>query len=109
MIEEGEAEDVIGTWTDILQDIPPDIAMTATRRLCRIKADFAPTPGEIYQACIERSTELTVYQIQQQEHEQRMLELKEYHETEQVGPPPEHVRQKLDAIFKKVRVTEDES
>ncbi len=109
VIDGNEIDAVITTWQDILQDIPNEVAYKAVRELCRVRPKFAPDPADIYLACIERETELTVYQIQQQEHEQRMLELKEYHENEQVGPPPEHVRQKLDAIFQKVRVTEDES
>lgn len=109
MINEDEVQDVVGVWTDILQDIPPDVAMAAARRLCRENTSFAPTPGEIYQACMDSGPELTIYQLQKQEQQQRLLELREYHETEKVGPPPDHIRQKLDAIFKKARVTEDES
>ncbi|MBW4083586.1 replicative helicase loader/inhibitor [Paenibacillus sp. S150] len=109
VINEDEVQDVVGVWTDILQDIPPDVAMAAARRLCRENTSFAPTPGEIYQACMDSGPELTIYQLQKQEQQQRLLELREYHETEKVGPPPDHIRQKLDAIFKKARVTEDES
>ncbi|AIQ54539.1 hypothetical protein R70331_25485 [Paenibacillus sp. FSL R7-0331] len=109
MISDDEVLDVIGVWEDILRDIPNEDVMQAARRLCRENNSFAPTPGEIYQACIQSGKEMTVYQIQQQEQELRMLELQEYHETEKVGPMPDHVREKLDAIFKKARVTEDES
>lgn len=108
MIDESEVDSVIGVWQDILQDIPNDTAMQAVRRLCRENTSFAPAPGEIYQACMDNGTELTVYQIQQQEQQQRMLELQEYHETEKVGPMPDHVRQKLNAVYKKARVTQDE-
>lgn len=108
VIDESEVDSIVGVWQDILQDIPNDTAMQAVRRLCRENTSFAPTPGEIYQACMDRGTKLTVYQIQQQEQQQRMLELQEYHETEEVGPMPERVRQKLNALYKKTRVTQDE-
>lgn len=107
-IDEDEVEGVINVWTDILQDIPTETAMAATRRLCRTKIDFAPTPGEIYQACIDNGTALTVYQIQRQEQEQRVLELQEYHESEEVGPAPDFVQKKIDAVFR-TKVKPDES
>lgn len=106
-IDSEEAEGVVNVWIDILQDIPFESAQEATRRLCRIKTDFAPTPAEIYQACLDNELDLSVYQIQQREHEQRMLELKEYHETEEVGPMPDSVRERLDKVFKKARVIDN--
>jgi hypothetical protein len=107
-VEEDEVGDVIGVWADILRDIPSDVAMEATRRLCRIKTDFAPSPGDIYQECIDSGPTLTIYQLQRQEHEQRILELQEYHETEKVGPAPDFIQQKIDAIFR-TKVKRDES
>jgi len=109
VISEDEVQDVIGVWTDILQDIPADVAMAAARRLCRIKTDFAPTPGEIYQACMDNETNLTVYQIQQQEQQEQTLALMEYHASENVGPMPEEVERKLAAVFRKAKVKPDES
>ncbi|WP_245864466.1 replicative helicase loader/inhibitor [Paenibacillus donghaensis] len=107
-IDEDEVEGVIRVWADILQDIPTETAMAATRRLCRTKTDFAPSPGEIYQACTDSGTELTVYQIQKQEQQARVLELQEYHETEEVGPAPDFVQKRIDAIFRS-KVKPDES
>lgn len=108
VIDESEIDSVIGVWQDILEDIPNDTAQAAVRRLCRENTSFAPTPGEIYQACMDKGTGLTVYQIQRQEQEQRILELQEYHETEKVGPAPDAVQKKIDAIFRS-KVKPDES
>lgn len=99
----------MNVWMDILQNVPFETAQQETRRLCRLKTDFAPTPAEIYQACTESSSTLTVYQIQQKEHEQQLLELQEYHEREEVKPMPEHIANRLDQLFAGMRVNEDES
>lgn len=69
---------------------------------------YPPKPSDIV-GNYYNNPQLSVYQIQRQEQEQQLLELKEYHETEKVGPMPDHIREKLDAVFKKVRVTQDES
>lgn len=98
----------MNVWMDILQGVSFEAAQEAVRRLCRENTSFAPTPGEIYQACIRSGPELTIYQVQQQEYEQRMLELSEYHETEQVGPAPDFVQKRIDAIFRS-KVKPDES
>lgn len=110
-IHEDEVEGVINTWIDVLDDVTLAEVRAVLPKLCRCEPyiDFAPSPGAIYQACMDSGVNLTVYQIQQREQEQRMLELKEYHETEQVGPMPDSVRERLDKVFKKARVIQDES
>lgn len=108
-VEREEADGVVNVWTDILQGVSFEAAQEAVRRLCRENASFAPTPGEIYQACMDSGPQLTIYQIQQQEQQQRMLELQEYHETEDVGPMPDHVREKLNSVFEKFKAVKPDA
>ncbi|GIO57970.1 hypothetical protein J21TS7_62880 [Paenibacillus cineris] len=108
MADDEQAADEVAVWHDLLMDIPIELAMQKTRELCRINKHFAPTPAEIYQACVENQT-LSIYEIQRRENEQQLLELQEYHEREEVKPMPEHIARRLDQLFAGMRVNNDES
>ncbi|WP_081394579.1 MULTISPECIES: replicative helicase loader/inhibitor [Paenibacillus] len=108
VINDNEIDAVITTWQDILQDIPNEVAYATVRNLCRVRPKFAPDPADIYLACTEHKAEMTIYQAQRLEQEQRVLELQEYHETEKVGPPPDFIQKKIDAIYR-TKVKTDES
>jgi hypothetical protein len=107
--DDEQAADEVKVWHDLLSDIPNELAMQKTRELCRINKHFAPTPAEIYQACIEVAPAMTVYEAQRLENERQLLELKEYHEREEVKPMPEHIARRLDQLFAGMRVNNDES
>ncbi|WP_074961776.1 replicative helicase loader/inhibitor [Paenibacillus sp. LC231] len=102
-VDDDQAEHEVAVWHDILQDIPNQLAMERTRELCRVNTTFPPTPAAIYQACTQQQ-ERSVYDIQKIEREQEVLALKEYHENNVVGPPPDHVLEKLNKLFNKTRV-----
>lgn len=102
VIEDSEMEGTIGVWMDILQDIPFQIALERTRDLCRTKIEFAPTPAEIYQACLESHS---FYELQRIEEQQEQLMLQEYYE--QAVPMPQHIKEKLERrAARKVSVDE---
>lgn len=107
-IDPSDLNDTVTVWHDILQDISGETAQRVTRQLCRINTQFPPTPAEIYQTTLDEVTR-TVYEVERLETEQALLELKEYHETENVVPMPERVRKRLEAIQQRVQVTSDES
>ncbi|WP_216479267.1 hypothetical protein [Paenibacillus brevis] len=96
VIEDSEMEGTIGVWMDILQDIPFQIALERTRDLCRTKIEFAPTPAEIYQACLESHS---FYELQRIEEQQELLELQQY--NEQAVPMPDHIRERLERRVKR--------
>lgn len=98
--------ETIQVWHLFLQKFPYDRAMSNLEDHI-LTSRFAPRIADVVREDLKQ--ELTVYQIQQQENEQARLELQEYHETEKVGPMPDHIKAKLDAVFKKARVTLDES
>lgn len=102
-VDDDQAEHEVAVWHDILQDIPNQLAMEKTRDLCRTNTEFPPTPAKIYQACTQQQ-ERSVYDVQKIEREQEALSLKEYHENNIVGPPPDHVLEKLNKLFNKTRV-----
>lgn len=106
--DDEQAAEEVAVWHDILSDIPNELAMQKTRELCRINKHFAPTPAEIYQACVQNQP-LSIYEIQRLENERQELELKEYHEREEVKPMPEHIARRLKQVFAGLRVNQDES
>ncbi|WP_217496341.1 replicative helicase loader/inhibitor [Paenibacillus algicola] len=106
--DDTQVAEEVAVWHDILQDIPTEIAIQKTRELCRINTKFAPTPAEIYQACTEPET-YSIYELQRREQEQQLLELKEYHEREEVKPMPDHIANRLEKLFASMRVNNDES
>ncbi|MGG4090606.1 hypothetical protein [Paenibacillus lautus] len=61
---------------------------------------FEPTIADI----LRPKKQLSVYDVQKIEREQEALSLKEYHENNVVGPPPDHVLEKLNKLFNKTRV-----
>ncbi|WP_433584033.1 hypothetical protein [Paenibacillus amylolyticus] len=61
---------------------------------------FEPTIADI----LKPKKEMSVYDVQRIEREQEVLALKEYHEKNVVGPPPNHVLEKLQKVFNKTRV-----
>lgn len=100
--------DTVTVWHDILQDISGDAAQRITRQLCRKNTQFPPTPAEIYQETLDE-TDCSIYEVERLETEQALLELKEYHETENVMPMPDRVRKRLAEVQQRVQVTSDES
>lgn len=61
---------------------------------------FEPTIADI----LRPKKQLSIYDVQKIEREQEVLSLKEYHENNIVGPPPDHVLEKLQKLFNKTRV-----
>lgn len=61
---------------------------------------FEPTIADI----LRPKKQISVYDVQKIEREQEALSLKEYHENNIVGPPPDHVLEKLNKLFNKTRV-----
>lgn len=108
IIDEKDLDDTVTVWHDILQDVSGEEAQRVTRLLCRTHTQFAPTPAEIYQAVLDQRPSPSVYEVQQLEERQAVLELKEYHEREKAVPMPDHIREQLNATLKKVTVTTDE-
>ncbi|WP_170287177.1 replicative helicase loader/inhibitor [Paenibacillus faecis] len=108
-VDETQAEEEVAVWHDLLREIPNELAMEKTRQLCQINKHFAPTPAEIYQACVQKQSLLSIYEIQRLENEQQLLELQEYHEREEVKPMPEHIAKRLESLFVNMRVNRDES
>lgn len=100
-VDRDEAEGVVNVWMDILQGVNFEAAQDAVRRLCRENTAFAPTPGEIYQACMSKGTKLSIYDIQELERQQEQLLLQEYHETNEVIPMPDHIHKLLERLEKK--------
>lgn len=105
MINDNEIDAVITTWHDILENIPNEVAYTATRELCRVRPKFAPDPAEIYLACTVQ--EKSFYELQRQEEETEQLALEEY--FEKAVPMPDHIRERLERSNKKRKVNSDES
>ncbi|MFU1797630.1 replicative helicase loader/inhibitor [Paenibacillus azoreducens] len=103
-IDPDEVEGVVNVWMDLLQDVSFETAQQETRKLCRIKTDFAPTPSEIYQACQQQTR--SFYELQRAEEESDRLALAEY--NQQAIPMPEQILKRREKLLAERKVNADE-
>ncbi len=103
-----EVEDPIkiDVWHAVLQETSVEQAQVNLMEHFRTNR-FPPTPADLIRA--EQNQPLSIYEIQRLENERQELELKEYHEREEVKPMPEHIARRLEQVFAGLRVNQDES
>ncbi|MFD5022251.1 replicative helicase loader/inhibitor [Paenibacillus sp. NPDC058367] len=100
-IDPDEANGVVNVWLEILEDVPFEAAQNATKRLCRIKTDFAPTPGEIYQESLQK-VEPSYYEALRLEEQENKLLLEAYDQT--AVPMPDDILQKRQKLNERRRI-----
>ncbi|KGE18453.1 hypothetical protein [Paenibacillus wynnii] len=97
---------MIQLWHLFLQEIPYARAQLNLRDHIAISR-FAPRIADVIRE--DRLQPQSVYDIQRLENQMDMLELEEYHLTENAKPMPDYVREQLQATFSKLKVNPDES
>ncbi|WP_430212945.1 hypothetical protein [Paenibacillus polymyxa] len=90
-------------WHQMLADIDCEVAKIRLGKHIRT-SKFAPTISDI---CTAEDTQPSYYELQRAEEQAEALALEEY--SQQAVPMPEHIRQRLERLHKKVRVNTDES
>lgn len=98
--------EVIRLWHDFLQDVTYERAQSNLREHIATSR-FPPRISDLLREDLQLPQ--SVYDMQRLETQQQMLELQVYHATEKVKPMPDHVRERLQATFSKMKVNADES
>lgn len=98
-------QEVIQVWHLFLQEIPYNRAQRNLRDHIATSR-FAPRIADVIREDLQQPK--TVYEIQRQEQEQAILELQEYHATEDVKPMPSHIAERLEKLFSKSKVNANE-
>ncbi|WP_211746377.1 hypothetical protein [Paenibacillus sp. Marseille-Q4541] len=61
-------------------------------------SDFEPKISSIINYQWRNGSEHSLYEVQQRQREQDILELKQYHSSEDVKPMPDHIRKRIERI-----------